>query len=47
MLRKTPKNSLEKIGESYQHRNVFNVSIENPGGTKSGNRHKHVLTLPH
>jgi hypothetical protein len=30
MLHKTPKNPREKIGESYQHKNVFDVSIKNP-----------------
>jgi hypothetical protein len=39
---------MEKIGESYQYRNVFDVSIEKPsGGKKSENRYNHVLTLPH
>jgi hypothetical protein len=27
---KFQKNPMRKIGESYQHRNVFNVSIEKP-----------------
>jgi hypothetical protein len=30
MLRKTPKNPMGKIGESYLHRNAFDVSIEKP-----------------
>jgi hypothetical protein len=30
MMRKTPKNSMGKIGESYQRKNVFDVSIEKP-----------------
>jgi hypothetical protein len=47
MLRKTPKNPMEKIGESYQYKNVFDVSIEKPQWGKSGNRHNHVLTLPY
>jgi hypothetical protein len=36
--------SNEKIGESYQHRNVF---IEKHLWEKSGNIHNHVLILPH
>jgi hypothetical protein len=30
MLCKTPKNPMEKIEEIYQHKNVFNVTIEKP-----------------
>jgi hypothetical protein len=46
-MRKTPKTPMGKIGESYHYRNVFDVSIEKPRWEKSGNKHNHVLTLPH
>jgi hypothetical protein len=47
MLRKTLKNTIEKIGESYHHRNIFNASVEKPRWGKSENRHNHVFTLLH
>jgi hypothetical protein len=47
MLLTTPKNPIEKIGENYQHRNIFDVFIEKLRWKKSGNKHNHVLILPH
>jgi hypothetical protein len=46
MLRKTPKTN-GKIGESYQHTNIFMSPLKNPGEKKSGNIHNHVLILSH